>query len=232
MSYPQADIYDAFATDDWTTMGPVLAAALEPWRGTTGVALDLGAGTGLSTAVVAEQLPAAEVLSCEPNPTLRASLITRVVERGLIDRVSVYPFAAADVISALDEPITVMTALNMIGHVAPVAAHAPTVADPEPVTFVERRIGRRTYTGECQAEVDRDGKVVWRKAWRVREGGELVDERTARIPWSRVDQASLGATLSPLGLAVELAGDLLLVTRAGETRAYVTPTEGPLDPTR
>ena len=145
---------------------------------------------------------------------------------------SVYPFAAADVISALDEPITVITALNLISHVAPDEAHAPTVADPEPVTFVERRIGRRTYAGECQAEVDGDGGVVWRMVWRVREGGELVDERTARIPWRRVDRASLAASLPQLGLAVELAGDLLLVTRAGGTRAGATPTEGPLDPTR
>ena len=116
--------------------------------------------------------------------------------------------------------------------VGPVAAHAPTVADPEPVTFVERRIGRRTYAGEFQAEVDGDGGIVWRMVWRVREGGELVDERTARIPWSRVDRASQAASLSPLGLVVEVARDLLLVTRAGGTRADAAPTHGPLDPTR
>ena len=122
--YPQADIYDAFATYYWERLQPAVTAALQPWRECTGVALDLGAGTGLSTMAVAAALPAVEILSCEPNPTLRASLMTRIVERGGAHRVTVLPFAASDVVTEVDEPLTIITAFNMIGHLRPEEASA------------------------------------------------------------------------------------------------------------
>lgn len=70
MEYPQADLYDALCVDHWQRIEPDVLEALAPWVGADGTAVDLGAGTGMSTQRLA-CIVNGDILACEPDPALR-----------------------------------------------------------------------------------------------------------------------------------------------------------------
>ncbi len=83
-----------------------------------GTLLDVGAGTGLGTEVLATAVPDADVFAVEPSPVLRAVLLSRMAARpDLRRRVTV---VAADALGAdLPARLGAVLAMNMIGHLDP-----------------------------------------------------------------------------------------------------------------
>jgi hypothetical protein len=209
--YPQADFYDAVALDSWDTFGPKVTAALAPWAGRTGVAVDVGAGTGLSTQVLAGTF-AGEVLACEPAFALRASLMTRVTsDPDLIRRTTVLPWDAERMVEEIAEPLTVVTAFNMLGHlgdemrsafwawlgrwltsdgvalVGPIAEQDTGSHDGREMPLPSRSVGRLTYSATARAEtIDRE-RGRWHLTWRVHHGDRLIDERSSSFDWRRAN---------------------------------------------
>lgn len=59
----------------WTGLGPALRSAVAGLATDAGPVVDVGAGTGLGTAVLADALPATEIIAVEPHPALRAALL-------------------------------------------------------------------------------------------------------------------------------------------------------------
>jgi predicted O-methyltransferase YrrM len=70
-----AEYVDIMSRDAWRELGPLLAEALE---GVAGPVVDLGAGSGLGTLVIAKALPEAEIIAVEPSSGLRAVLLSKV----------------------------------------------------------------------------------------------------------------------------------------------------------
>ncbi|MQM26593.1 methyltransferase domain-containing protein [Glycomyces albidus] len=237
--YPQADFYAAVALDSWDTFGPTVAAALAPWAGRPGVAVDAGAGTGLSTQVLASVF-AGEVLACEPAFALRASLMTRVTgDPDLIRRTTVLPWDVDRMIGEISEPLTVVTAFNMFGHVGddtraafwawlgrwltddgvavigPIAEQDTGSRDERETPLPSRAVGRLTYSATARAETIDDTHGRWHLTWRIHDGDRLVDERSSSFDWQRAHPEVLIAAAAEHGLTARLTDDgLLLATRA------------------
>lgn len=82
----------------WREPGPALAEALAGLNPATGVLVDVGAGTGIGTTMLAAAFPGAEIVAIEPHPGLRTALLARIVDdEDLAQRVMV---PAADVLTA------------------------------------------------------------------------------------------------------------------------------------
>ncbi|MEO1367482.1 MAG: class I SAM-dependent methyltransferase, partial [Acidobacteriota bacterium] len=93
MSYAiTAQFYDAVAADQRAAVDAEIATALRGLDVRSGPVVDVGAGTGLSTRLIARALPEAEVLAVEPDPAMRAALMTRIwSDPDLRARVSIVP---------------------------------------------------------------------------------------------------------------------------------------------
>lgn len=237
---PQADLYDALAVPLWESLRAAIDQALRPYRGRSGLAVDLGAGTGLSTVAIAAALPRCEVMAAEPSAAMRGCLLTRLVTSDLTGRVTVLPCGAAEVVDDVIEPVTVFSAVNMVGQldprtrqrlwswlstwltadgvamIGPIPETEATTSDPEEVTFATARVGRRTYTGASRTEVVDDQGGWWHLTWRVTAGDRQLEVRTAAFPWHRgAVRSVITAELEQAGLAVQHApGEFLLATRA------------------
>ncbi|MBZ8176590.1 methyltransferase domain-containing protein [Corynebacterium sp. 3HC-13] len=119
MEYHQAEWYDAIARDYWHMVEPELRSVLAPWEGESALAVDLGAGTGLTTVTLA-QMCAGEILACEPEREMRVGLMSKVTAcDSLCQRVTVLPWAASDLCAQLAEPVGVVTAIAMLDHLSP-----------------------------------------------------------------------------------------------------------------
>ncbi|MCT2590853.1 class I SAM-dependent methyltransferase [Streptomyces sp. N2-109] len=221
----------------WAALGPALSRALDGLDTSTGPVVDVGAGSGESTAALARALPDAEILAVEPHPALRTALVARIAgDADLAGRVTVL---GTDVLSAaLPERISGLVAMNVIGHLPPgerralwgiLAAklHAgglavlnlypPTRPESVPAAAMgEVTLGRRGYTGTAAAEPAGEEAVTWHMTYRTTEDGRLVDEFTASDLWYVFTPERLAAELAGHGLRVT-AGDsahgLQLITR-------------------
>jgi hypothetical protein len=237
--YTQADFYDAVALDSWDVLGPKVTDTLAPWRGRGGVAVDMGAGTGLSTQVLAGVF-AGEILACEPDFTLRASLMTRVTgDPELVDRTTVLPWDADGMIEEIAEPLSVVTAFNMIGHlsaetrsafwawlgrwlsddgvalVGPIAEGDDAPQSEGETALPSRSVGRLTYAASARYETVDDHRGRWHLTWRIYQDDALVEERSSSFDWRRTPPARMIAEAAEHALAARLTGTgLLLVQRA------------------
>lgn len=87
-----ASFYDAIAAEAHAGIDAEIAAALHGMSIDAGPIVDIGAGTGLTTATIAAALPAAKILAVEPDPAMRAALMTRIWGNpDLRRRVSILP---------------------------------------------------------------------------------------------------------------------------------------------
>jgi predicted O-methyltransferase YrrM len=75
-----AEYIDVMSRVAWQELGPLLAGALTTAKPVSGPVVDLGAGTGLGTLVIAKALPEAEIIAVEPSSGLRAVLLSKVYD--------------------------------------------------------------------------------------------------------------------------------------------------------
>ncbi|MBC2681576.1 class I SAM-dependent methyltransferase [Corynebacterium anserum] len=119
MNYCQAEWYDAVAQEYWRETKPLLLDVLQPWSGETGLAADIGAGTGLTTQLLAT-VCRGEVLACEPEEAMRVGIMSKIAgEDDMRRRVTIAPWTVHDLVRTVDEPITLITAISMIDHLLP-----------------------------------------------------------------------------------------------------------------
>ena len=87
-----ASFYDAVAAEAHAGIDTEIAAALQGMSTDAGPIVDIGAGTGLTTALIAAALPQSTILAVEPDPAMRAGLMTRIWSNpDLRRRVSILP---------------------------------------------------------------------------------------------------------------------------------------------
>ncbi|MEV2240335.1 class I SAM-dependent methyltransferase [Micromonospora sp. NPDC049891] len=209
----------------WQALRTPVAEAL---RGAVGdaVLLDVGAGSGLGTEVLAAAVPDADLIAVEPSAVLRAVLLSRVAaDPALRQRVTVVAGHALDV--ELPDSLGAVLAMNMIGHLdpdgrrtflrrvaghlapgAPLALNLQPPAEPTSVPFTvfgAVPMGRHSYEGGGSAEPSGPDAVTWRMRYRTLDtDGTVLREEHAAYHWHVLSPEVLLTELTEAGLAGEI----------------------------
>ncbi|MDO4026568.1 class I SAM-dependent methyltransferase [Clavibacter michiganensis] len=220
---PGAEFYDLVARRHTEALAGVLAEALavvpagadaaadadddaEP-----GTVVELGAGTGRVTRLLAHLVPRAPILAAEPSPVMRAVLRSRVHEDpDLRRRITIRPETAQEL--ALPERIRAVVLIGVAGHLGSdaradlwrrclerlvpggviVVDLMGTSARSLPATrLLRERIGTQAYEWWTTAEPGRDGATRFTTRWLVLDGARTVREARGGYEWHSLDQATL-----------------------------------------
>jgi hypothetical protein len=233
-----AEFVDVMLASHWENLGPVLARALRGVPADAGPIVDVGAGGGLGTMVIADAVPDAEILAIEPSLALRSVLMARAGGLGLRERVSVLPEGLLE--APLPARLGSFVAMNVIGHfdpaerlriwdlladrLAPAGRAVLNLQEPaEPVRVPEFqgadvRIGRRRYVGSGRAEPAGADALTWHMTYRTYHEEKLVDETRVSYAWWPLTEAKLREELAERGFLVEPTGP-------GELGTYVITRE-------
>jgi SAM-dependent methyltransferase len=222
-----AEFVDILSHDAWHALGPALADVLRHGDFAGGPVIDIGAGSGLATAVIAQALPNADILAVEPSPALRAVLLAKlVVNSDLVKRVTVVDSDFQH--AALPLRFGTVVAMNMIGHLAtadrralwallaqrlaPQGQAVLNLQGPNRPThvpesrFAEVAIGRRSYEGWGRAQPCGSDALTWHMRYRTLEDGVMVAERTLESRWQLISEEHLRAELADHGLVLRAVG--------------------------
>lgn len=194
-----------------------------------GSVLEIGAGTGLITEVIADATDG-EIFALEPSLGMRSVLLSRLAgRRELLERVTVLPYGALDV--ELDEPVDMIVMIAVLYSIEDRASlwatlarqlvpggrlvfnfrerEAPTPGDD--AEMASYRVGRHTYelwgrTLEVEGE-----RVSVRFRYVIRHGGGVISEDVVDSVTHRPSLATLVAELTKAGFTREDAPEGLLV---------------------
>ncbi|MDO4019234.1 class I SAM-dependent methyltransferase [Clavibacter michiganensis] len=220
---PGAEFYDLVARRHTEALAGVLAEALAVVPAGAdaaadadddadpGTVVELGAGTGRVTRLLAHLVPRAPILAAEPSPVMRAVLRSRVHEDpDLRRRVTIRPETAQEL--ALPERIRAVVLIGVAGHLGSddradlwrrcLARLVPggvivvdlmgTSARSLPATrLLRERIGTQAYEWWTTAEPGRDGATRFTTRWLVLDGARTVREVRGGYEWHSLDQATL-----------------------------------------
>ncbi|MFT2711676.1 class I SAM-dependent methyltransferase [Clavibacter sp. Sh2126] len=221
---PGAEFYDLVARRHTGAMAGVLAEALagasasgaDAGRGPDadpdpGTIVELGAGTGRVTRLLADLVPGAPILAAEPSPVMRAVLRSRVHEDpALRHRVTIRPETAQEV--ALPDRIRAVVLIGVAGHlgsddradlwrrclerlvpggVVVVDLMGTSARSLPPTRLLRERIGIQTYEWWTTAEPGRDGATRFTTRWLVLDGERTVREVRGGYEWHSLDPATL-----------------------------------------
>ena len=201
---PTAEFYDLVGVQRWTQSDPLLAAALAGTDTGHGPVLDLGAGTGRSTEVVARTLPEARILAVEPSPAMRTALTSRVVrDQDLRRRVTVVAASAQEV--ELPDRLSAAVICGVLGYLdrteraafwarltarlpagAPIVVELMAVRAPQtvaPMRIARQRLGDQEYEAWLSGEPCGAEQMRWSATWRVLRDGEVVREVDVTHDW-------------------------------------------------
>ncbi|MEV1293165.1 class I SAM-dependent methyltransferase [Pseudonocardia sp. NPDC049635] len=215
------EFYELVARRQAASSGPPLQAALAGTDPAAGPVLEIGAGTGAVTEVIARTLPDTGIVATEPAHTMRAVLTARVAaderlrERVLVTdedaaaltvRLETAPpgagFCAAvlfGVVGHLDRPdrIRLWRALQRVLPVgAPVAVELMGVARPRhipPVRLLREQIGDQVYEWWSAGEPAGPAAMRFDTTWRVLAGTRVVREVAESYLWHTLSVSDLVA---------------------------------------
>lgn len=189
--------------------------------------VELGAGTGLGTRVIACAAPTARIVAVEPSSSLRAVLLHRVASAAdLRSRVTVEnrPFPS----SRLPESFDALVMINTLGHFdantrkqlwqlvaaglrpggcAVINLQQPTESSTVPKFEMGReRIGNREYHGTAWAERLDDTTMLWHMTYRTSESGKEIDATKVEYRWNVLDSRALENELAQHNLRASVIG--------------------------
>jgi SAM-dependent methyltransferase len=187
-----AEFYDILHAADYLATTQRL---LDRWLGTpTHAVIDVGAGTGLGTQMLARRTNVA-VHAIEPSRSMRAVLLSRLAEHTeFLSRVQVHAcgvqslnlrgesdFALCLNIMGTFDPHERESALSALaGALVPggrlVVQRPPATAAAGCHELPSRMVGGQTYGGYVTATPLSDGEIAWRFTYRVTQGDVLVRE--------------------------------------------------------
>ncbi|WP_280312887.1 class I SAM-dependent methyltransferase [Nocardia abscessus] len=153
-----------------------------------GPVVDIGAGTGRTCRIIAEVLPSAKILACEPAPAMRAVLTHDVIaDEDLRRRVTIVPESAESVV--LPDSISALVLFGVLGHIAledrralwdrilpRLAPGAPVLVELLPVNrptalpkmeLAREQIGDLVYEGSLEAEPIGGDLIRMTSTWRI-----------------------------------------------------------------
>lgn len=229
------EFHDLFMDTAWTRLEPLLREAFASLTGSATV-LDVGAGTGFGTRILARCTPA-RIVAVEPSRTMRAVLTARVADDvDLCRRVSIVAGRVPGALSRVRSPLAGFVCAHVLGHLSEVDRRATfrriaellhpdgigvltTAGDrtgPSPEVVAEdRRIGELTYVARHRRPDD-DG--VSTSEYEVRDGAAVLRRETFTSTWRTPTDEQLGDELTDAGLRLELRGNLTAVVRSNVSR--------------
>jgi SAM-dependent methyltransferase len=237
-----APFYDVMASSLWASLGPALESLLVGVDPTAGPVIDLGAGTGRSTVVIADSVKQGEVWAVEPSPSMRAMLLGHLGWRAdLWDRVTV---VAGDALRfEWPRQVAAVVACNMIGHLdvgergalwerlATTVAEGgfaviglqppgrPARLDRTEMTSVD--VGHHRYVGLAEAEPTGPRSMRWTMTYRKVAGPTVLEEAVNTFDWWTVDVDDIRDEVTGAGLTVDARGEGLVVVRSSAPTAGI-----------
>lgn len=210
-----AEFYELVAQRQARSSGPALREALRGVDPAVGPVLEIGAGTGRITEVIADALPAAEIIATEPAVPMRAILTSRAfTDPVLRGRVTVVPDPAQKLAHAPDR-LCAAVVFGVAGHMdraervglwraladrlppgAPIVVELMGVAAPRvipPVRLLRERVGEQVYEWWSTGTPAGDGLMRFDTTWKVYAGGSLVREVAESHEWHPLSVAGLAA---------------------------------------
>ncbi|WP_131787844.1 class I SAM-dependent methyltransferase [Protofrankia symbiont of Coriaria ruscifolia] len=252
---PMAEFYEMVAARQIADSGPPLTAALAGLDPAAGPIVEIGAGTGRVTEVIAAAVPGGRILAAEPSVLMRAVLTSRIAARPeLRPLVTVVDGAAPDL--ELPDVIGAAVVFGVAGHLPPeqrrllwrrirerlapkgvivvelMGAHTPRIIPP--VRQIHDRIGRQTYEWWVSGEPGGPGLMRFTTTWRVHgPDGRLVREVGDSYDWYTLDTDLLareaemvGRRTSRVGGAGSLEIVVLSSSRTAPTRRRKNDDDG------
>jgi SAM-dependent methyltransferase len=209
---PAAEFFDLVGHRHVASSGPAVRAALAGLDTSHGPVVDIGAGTGLVTEIVAATLPDVEIVAAEPSPGMRAILTSRVFGNPeLRRRVTVTAEAAQEL--ALPDRISAALLFGVAGHLTlaerkdlwqRLADRLPAggivvvelmgVDTPRTIPFTRmlcESLGRQTYEWWIAGEPAGGDVMRWHTTWRVYADGHLVRTVEDSYDWATFGVAQL-----------------------------------------
>jgi SAM-dependent methyltransferase len=183
-----AEYIDIMSAEPWKSFGPALSCALHGLEPDGAPIIDVGAGSGLGTQVIAQSLAEVEIVAVEPSVSLRSVLLARSNgDERLRSRVTVL---TDDFLGArLPDRWGGMVAMNVIGHfdrsqrirmwsllaerLAPAGRAILNLLPPTTAVAVPEargstvRVGRRRYEGWARAEPAGENQLTWHMTYRT-----------------------------------------------------------------
>ncbi|MEV6983678.1 class I SAM-dependent methyltransferase [Sphaerisporangium sp. NPDC051017] len=207
-----AEFYEMVATRHTASSGPPLARVLAGVDVSHGPVLEIGAGTGRITEVIASALPDAEIIAAEPSAAMRAMLTSRVArDPDLRRRVTVVDHSAQDL--EPPERLSAVVIFGVAGHLTPaergslwrrlsgrlpdgglIIVELMGVSSPRvipPVMSLRETIGRQTYEWWIGGEPAQGDAMRFTTTWKVLRDGRTVREVADDYIWHTFDVARL-----------------------------------------
>ncbi|UBU15771.1 class I SAM-dependent methyltransferase [Nonomuraea gerenzanensis] len=204
---PAVPFYDLFHEDGHV---PAIRELLPPLlAGVRRSVIEIGAGTGLITELIARVTPA-EVYALEPSLGMRSVLVSRLAtDPEVLRRVTVLPCGALD--AEVDEPVEAVVMISVLQSFAAAERaqlwrvlgrllepggrllfnwrdRAPAVPG-EPQVLGSYQVGRHTYEVAGQVLEAEGERVTSRFHYRIRQRGAVIsdDELISTVHWPAGD---------------------------------------------
>ncbi|MEZ3179573.1 class I SAM-dependent methyltransferase [Streptomyces pimonensis] len=222
-----AEFYEMVAARHVRTSAGPLAAALAGVDTARGPVVEIGAGTGRITAVIARTLPGVPIIAAEPSVPMRAMLTSRVFgDEDLRKRVTVVAEPAQKL--TLPDTVSAVVIFGVVGHLAraervdlwrnlrgrlpeggPIIVELMGVGTARrvpPFRMLRETIGEQTYEWWTEAE-PLEGEVMrWRTSWKVFRRGELVRTNSDTYDWENLSLEQLAQEAGMSSSLVSAAG--------------------------
>lgn len=229
-----AQFYDAVASEQHGAVDAQIAEALKGLETTGYPVVDVGAGTGLTTQVIAGVLPEAEILAVEPDPAMRPAIMARVwSDPDLRRRVSILPMSILT--APLPPVISAAIASASLVHFSPqererfwallaarlspagravVEIQCPIAQDMSETCMATAQVGQVTYKGWASAQRIDESRQHWRVRYVARLNGVEIDRQcTDFVCWvASADQVL--AEAGAFGLAGYATKNLVVLRKA------------------
>jgi SAM-dependent methyltransferase len=228
-----ARYYDPLASITHAGVDAQIAAALGGLASDAGPILDIGAGTGLSTALIAATLPASEIIAVEPDPAMLPALMTRVwSDVDLRQRVTILPFGIFE--APLPRSIGGALLSASLVHFGPderarlwrllgdrLAEHGRIIAEvqcsqaddiPES-DMAQARVGNVMYSGTASAQRIAPDRQRWTMSYRASlDAREIARDVVTYDCWA-ISAEMIVAEAGLAGLSARVLSDLVLLNR-------------------
>lgn len=196
-----------------------------------GSVLEIGAGTGLITELIAAATDG-EIFALEPSLGMRSVLLSRIAGRpDLLERVTVLPYGALEV--DLDEPVDMVVMIAVLyaiedrtklwetlarqlvpgGRLVFNYAERPMPTPGEPARMAAYQVGRHTYEIWGQTHAVEGEKVQASFTYRIRHADAVISDDVVESVTHRPSAATLRAELAAAGFVPDEAPEGLQVWR-------------------
>lgn len=229
-----AQYYDLFASLARAEVEERTAAALMGLDSQAGPVLDVGAGTGRSTSLIASTLPEAEIFAIEPDPAMRAALMMRItLDEDLERRVTVLPY---DILNApLPSQISGALLSASLVHFDPCARlmlwkllarrlvpsgraiieiQCETAEDIAETPLGEFAIGRAKYRASASARKIGEDRQTWRIEYVASLDGQILSRDVVSYDCWAVSNERVVKEAVSAGLIAQVHEELIVLRQA------------------